>query len=319
MRDAFIARLTEIVRQDPKVMLVTGDLGFGVLTKFAQDFPRQFLNAGVAEQNMTLLATGLALGGRTVFTYSIANFPILRPLEMIRNDACYHGASVKVVGIGGGFSYGSLGISHHATEDLAILRSLPDITVVAPCDVYETQEATAALAAMPGTAYLRLDKSVLKAGTGLCEPFLLGKARRLREGHDLTFIACGGVMQCVMDACDVLSTEGFECRVLSLHTVKPIDSAAILTAARETGGIVTVEEHTVDGGLGSAVAEVCMDAGVMPERFHRIGLRAGFSSTVGSQDYLRSVYGLDAPAITAEARRLLSSGHRAVVAVNATG
>ncbi|MBS1715437.1 MAG: transketolase [Armatimonadetes bacterium] len=319
MRDAFIARLTEVARRDPKVMLITGDLGFGVLTKFADEFPKQFLNAGVAEQNMTLLATGLAMGGRTVFTYSIANFPILRPLEMIRNDACYHGANVKVVGIGGGFSYGSLGISHHATEDLAILRSLPDITVVAPCDLYETQEATSALVSTPGTAYLRLDKSVAKPLADTVEPFVLGRARRWREGTDLTFVTCGGIMQCVLAACENLATDGIQCRILSMHTVKPIDREAILAAARETGGIVTVEEHTLDGGLGSAVAEVCMDAGVIPERFHRIGLRSGFSSIVGSQEYLRKVYGLDAAAIVGEARRILATGRNAVVSVDATG
>jgi len=305
MRDAFVARLTEIARENDKVMLITGDLGFGVLMKFAEELPAQFLNAGVAEQNMTLLATGLALGGRTVFTYSIANFPILRPLEMIRNDACYHNANVKVVGIGGGFSYGALGISHHATEDLAILRALPDITVVAPCDLYETQEATNALVDTPGTAYLRLDKSHMSYQSFPSyqpEPFVLGCARTLRRGDALTFIACGGIVQEVFKASDRLSQDGVECRILSMHTIKPIDKEAILRAATETGGIVTVEEHTVDGGLGSAVAEVCMDAGVMPRSFHRIGLRAGFSSVVGSQEYLRNVYRMDADAIEAVAR-----------------
>lgn len=300
MRDAFVAQLTEIAREDPRIMLITGDLGFGVLMKFAEELPTQFLNAGVAEQNMTLMATGLALGGRVVFTYSIANFPILRPLEMIRNDACYHDANVKVVGIGGGFSYGSLGISHHATEDIAILRALPNICVVVPCDLAETRQATKALAAHPGTAYFRLDKSTAGEDAGLgthSTPFVLGKARQLREGSDLTFIACGGIMREVLSAADELLRDGVRCSVLSMHTVKPIDKEAIMQAARETGGIVTVEEHSVDGGLGSAVAEVCMDAGVMPQHFHRIGLRAGFSSIVGSQEYLRQVYGMDSAAI----------------------
>ena len=310
MRDAFVEQLTEIARKDDRVMLITGDLGFGVLTKFAEELPHQFLNAGVAEQNMTLLATGLALGGRTVFTYSIANFPILRPLEMIRNDACYHNANVKVVGIGGGFSYGSLGISHHATEDLAILRSLPDITVVAPSDLYETREATKALVETPGTAYFRLDKSHAtyeSYDSYNPEPFVLGRARTLRNGEGLTFISCGGIAECVMEACDALDRDGIHCRVLSMHTIKPIDKEAILAAARDTGGIVTVEEHTVDGGLGSAVAEVCMDAGVMPRAFHRIGLRAGFSSVVGSQNHLRKVYGMDAEAIVAAAHEALKT------------
>ncbi|MBS1723713.1 MAG: transketolase [Armatimonadetes bacterium] len=306
MRDAFVRQLTEIARKDAKVMLITGDLGFGVLMKFAEELPGQFLNAGVSEQNMTLLATGLALGGRTVFTYSIANFPILRPLEMIRNDACYHNANVKVVGIGGGFSYGALGISHHATEDLAILRSLPDITVVAPCDLWETEEATRALVAQPGTAYLRLDKSHATTSEGSKRDFALGKARVLEEGDALTIVSCGGIVQEVLDATAHLRSEGHRCRVLSMHTVKPLDKEAVLRAAQETGGIVTVEEHTLDGGLGSAVAETLLDAGVAPRAFKRIGLRSCFSSVVGSQEYLRKVYGMDSQSILLAAREMLS-------------
>ena len=138
MRDRFIKRLGEIALNDTRIMLVTGDLGFGVFDKFREQCSTQFLNAGVAEQNMTGIATGMAMEGRIVFTYSIGNFPTLRCLEQIRNDACYHNANVKIVSIGGGFSYGSLGISHHATEDLAIMRSLPDLTVVSPCGLWET-------------------------------------------------------------------------------------------------------------------------------------------------------------------------------------
>lgn len=299
MRDAFVARLIQEAQADPRVILVTGDLGFGVLTKFEAALPGQFLNAGVAEQNMTMLATGLAMEGRIVFTYSIANFPILRCLEMIRNDAAYHGAAVKVVSIGGGFSYGALGISHHATEDLAVLRSMPDVTVVAPGDVWEAEEATSALIRTPGTCYLRLDKSAAPTGPAPGERFVLGCARALREGRDLTIIGCGGILGEALMASDWLAQQGVQARVLSLHTLKPIDREAILAAATETGGIVTVEEHTVDGGLGSAVAEVLADAECWPKRFRRVGLRAGFSSVVGSQEHLRKVYGLDVDSIFA--------------------
>src|SRR6185437_12163498 len=166
MRDAFIRALAEMAEADRRVLLVTGDLGFGVFDQYRRRFPGQFLNAGVAEQNMTMVATGLALEGRVVFTYSIANFPTLRCLEQIRSDAAYHQANLKVVAIGGGFSYGALGISHHATEDLAILRALPGITVLAPGDLWEAEQATRVLAATPGTAYLRLDKSHARTGPG---------------------------------------------------------------------------------------------------------------------------------------------------------
>lgn len=302
MRDTFIRTLTEQVQGNDRLMLITGDLGFGVLTDYAKNNPKNYLNAGVAEQNMTMLATGMAMEGRTVFTYSIANFPIFRCYEMIRNDACYHGAGVKVVSIGGGFSYGSLGISHHATEDIAALRALPDITVVVPSDLWEVEEATKAIIEAPGTVYFRLDKDKAPTIKSEGEKFELGKARTLRQGSDLTLIAAGGIMREVLNAAEKLAAAGIEVRVVSLHTIKPIDKEAILDAAQSTGGIVTVEEHTVDGGLGSAVGEVLLDAGVMPKQFRRIGLRAGFSSIVGSQEYLRSVYGLDQTAIVRTVR-----------------
>lgn len=295
----------ELAAENPKVFLVTGDMGFGVLTPFAQRFPTQYLNAGVAEQNMTGLATGLALEGRIVFTYSIANFPTLRCLEQIRNDACYHNANVKVVAIGGGFSYGALGISHHATEDLAILRSLPNLTVVAPGDGWEAVEATGALVRTPGPAYLRLDKSGAADTSRPGERFELGRARWLRRGSDLTLVSIGGILGHVLAAAAELTTAGIDCGVLSVHTLKPLDGEALLEAALETGGILTVEEHCVDGGLGGAVAEICLELGAPPRRFGRIGLRAGFSSIVGSQEYLRSRYGIDQKAIVAEAMRLI--------------
>src|SRR5438477_2359167 len=150
MRDQFVKTLTALAETNSLIMLVTGDLGFGVLTGFKERFPRQYLNVGVAEQNLTGLATGLALEGRVVFTYSIGNFPTLRCLEQIRNDVCYHNVDVKVVSIGAGFSYGPLGISHHATEDISILRALPNMTVVSPCDLWEVAEATRALVDRPG-------------------------------------------------------------------------------------------------------------------------------------------------------------------------
>jgi transketolase len=293
MRDAFVRRLTEIAAADPRVMLITGDLGFGVLTDYAQRHPRQYLNAGVAEQNMTALATGLALEGRIVFTYSIANFATLRCLEQIRNDACYHAANVKIVAVGGGFSYGPLGVSHHATEDLGILRALPDLTVVAPGDDWEAEEATSAIVATQGTCYLRLDRSSAESTNHPGEVFRLGRARVLRQGTDLTLIATGGMLGTVLRTADRLAAERIQSRVLSMHTVKPLDEDAVVAAAVETGGLLTVEEHTVHGGLGGAIAECCLEAGTPPAAFRRIGLRAGFSSIVGSQEYLRTHYGLD--------------------------
>lgn len=310
MRDHFIARLLRLAQNDPRIHLITGDLGFRVFDEYREMLPRQFLNAGVAEQNMTGLATGMALDGRIVFTYSIANFPTLRCLEQIRNDACYHNANVKVVSVGGGLSYGALGISHHATEDIAILRALPDITVVAPGDHWEVEEATEAIVNTPGTVYFRLDKSFAERTNTTGEVFELGKARVIRDGGDLTLVAAGGILGCVVNAAETLAARGIECRVLSMHTIKPLDEQAVVAAATESGGIVTVEEHSVDGGLGSSVAEVLLEEGAIPSRFYRIGLRAGFSSIVGSQAFLREQYQIDAPAIVDRVVGLLGTGTR---------
>lgn len=312
MRDAFIRRLMTLAERDPKIVLITGDLGFGVLDEFRRRFPRQFINAGVAEQNMTGLATGLALEGFVVYTYSIANFTFMRCLEQIRNDAAYHDANVNVVSVGGGFSYGALGISHHATEDIAMMRSLPSLTVVSPGDLWEAAEATEAIGATKGTCYLRLDKSAAKETNRFGETYQLGKIRVVREGYDLTLAATGGILGDVLAAADELAARGTHCRVLSVHTIKPLDVACLQRAARETGGLMTIEEHTVDGGLGSAVAEALMDTGVFPRVFHRLGLRTGFSSIVGSQNYLRSCYGLDKDAIVAKAEELLSNTHSSI-------
>ncbi|MBX7148140.1 transketolase [bacterium] len=308
MRDYFIKRLTELASADKRIVLITGDLGFGVFDNYRAQLQSQFINAGVAEQNMTALATGMAMEGKIVFTYSIANFPTLRCLEQIRNDACYHNANVKVVSIGGGFSYGALGISHHATEDLAILRSLPDITVVAPCGLWETVEATSALVLREGACYLRLDKSFGEDAPRANEVFTLGKARVLKEGNDISFVVCGGILKEVQSAADILAKKGINARIISMHTIKPLDKDILTRAAKETGGIVTVEEHTLHGGLGSAVAEHLMDSGIYPEKFKRIALEAGFSSLVGSQEYLRKQYKLEADSIANKVEHLLSRG-----------
>ena len=308
MRDNFVRQLSELARADDRIFLMTADLGFRVLDDFAAEFPRQYLNVGIAEQNMIGLATGMAMDGRVVFCYSIGNFSTLRCLEQIRNDACYHEANVKVVAVGGGFSYGPLGISHHATEDLSIMRALPNMTIVAPGDQWEAREATKSLAVTPGTCYLRLDKSPAPATARSKEVFFIGKARTVREGSDITLVATGGILGAALEAADSLVEQGIGCRVLSMHTIKPFDADAILRACRETGGIVTVEEHTIHGGLGSLVAETCMDAGVRPNVFRRIGLRAGFSSIVGAQEYLRREYGMDAKAIAKTVAELVSAG-----------
>lgn len=305
MRDAFIKALTDLAENDKDIVLLTGDLGFGVFEEFEARFPGQYFNVGIAEQNMMGLATGLSLEGKKVVAYSIGNFASLRCLEQIRNDACYHDASITVVASGGGFSYGSLGMSHHTTEDLAILRALPNMVVVAPCTREEAKEATKQLVSSKGVGYLRLDKTAGEEVAG-AQPFNIGKSRIFREGIDLTLIATGGILEEAVLAAKELESFGLNAKILGIHTVKPIDKKEILKSAQETGGLVIIEEHNKDGGLGSAVAEVCMDHGVFPKKFLRIGLNNTFSSIVGSQHYLRERYEIDHNAIVSSVRKLFN-------------
>lgn len=297
MRDVFVRTLTELAAQHPEIMLLTGDLGFGVLNDFRARFPQMFLNMGVAEQNMTGVAAGLAFEGHTVFTYSLGSFPTIRCLEQIRNDVCYHKANVKIVTVGGGMAYGAVGPTHHATEDLAMLRSLPGMLVFSPGDLWEAAECTRHLVSHRGPAYLRLDKSAAPLTTRPGEAFRPGIIRTVREGSDVTLACTGGILGEALLAADVLARQGILCRVLSVHTVKPLDADRLAAAAAETGGIISIEEHAVDGGLGGAIAEALMEAGAFPRFLLRMGLRDTFSSAVGSQQHLRAVYSLDVAAI----------------------
>lgn len=291
MRTAFIRTLIDLARDNNRIFLVVGDLGYSVIEPFAQEFPDRFINSGVAEQNMTGIATGLALCGKIVFTYSIGNFATIRCLEQIRNDVCYHNANVKIVTVGGGLAYGALGVTHHATEGMAIMRALPNMTVIAPGDPVEAALATRAIVEQPGPSYLRLCKTgepIIHKDT---PDFQIGRAIMVRDGNDITLISTGGMLDNTLKAAEQLAKQGIQTRVLSMHTLKPLDTEAVLTAARETSGIMTIEEHSIIGGLGGAVAEVLAEA-VNHVRFKRLGINDSFCLEVGSQEYLREVYSL---------------------------
>lgn len=305
MRTAFFETLAAVAERDPRVWLLTGDLGFGVVEPFARKFPDRFVNAGVAEQNMTGVATGLALSGKVVFTYSIGNFPTLRCLEQIRNGPCYHKANVHVVAVGGGLVYGSLGMTHHLTEDLAIMRALPNLTVVAPGDPAEAACAVEALVGQDGPGYLRLGRAgepLVHAGR---PDFTLGRAIRVRDGRDVTLISTGGMLVTVNEVADALARAGVSARVVSMHTLRPLDRDAIIDAAMATPLVVTVEEHSIVGGLGGAVAEVMAETPGLRARLHRIGLPAAFAPHAGSRDYLADVLGVSPRAVLSAVRQAL--------------
>lgn len=299
MRDTFVRTLIALAKENPNIELITGDLGFGVLKPFWEQLPDQFINAGIAEQNMTSAAAGMALEGKTVFTYSIGNFPTLRCLEQIRNDCAYHGANVKIVCVGGGFVYGSLGMSHHATEDIAVMRALPGVAVLCPGDLVEAEEATKAIAKYPGTCYLRLGRGGEKRIHDHIDNFEIGKAIKIHDGEKIAIFSTGAIFEEVADAEAILAEHDIYPAVYTFPTVKPIDRAVIARCAADFDMIVTVEEHNIVGGFGSAVAEVLAE---LPERARllRIGIHDTYSSIVGSQKYLRSQFGLDSGGIATQ-------------------
>ncbi len=296
MKKTFVSTLCEEASKNKDLVLVSGDLGFGILTPFWEQFPNRFLNAGICEQNMTALAAGLALEGKTVFTYSIGNFPTFRCLEQIRNDVCYHDVNVNIVAVGGGLGYGAMGVTHHATEDIAVMRALPGMTILSPADKSEAICATRIAAQTSGPCYLRL-------GNG-GEPDLHEKAPGdiikqvlpMQSGADAAIFATGPLVNEAICASKMLLSQGIHCAVYSVPCIKPLDKESIVKIAKKVKRIYTLEEHTIVGGLGGAVSETLAEHGMMPP-LYRFGLNDTFSSTVGSTSYLREVYNLSAKAI----------------------
>ncbi len=297
MRDQFIKTLLGEVEKNPNIILITGDLGFGVLNEFIEKYPNNFINAGVAEQNMTGIAAGLALEGKKVFTYSIANFPTLRCLEQIRNDVCYHNLDVNIISIGGGFSYGPLGMTHHATEDIAVMRTLPNLDIFSPSGLWEVDKATKSLSQSNGPGFLRLDKSFGQDYVAENEKFVVGKGRILSKGMDCSIILTGGILEEAELAKNTLEKNNISTQIISMHTIKPLDDSLIIKTIKSSKLVVTLEEHTIIGGLGSAVCEVIVDNQLQKKPLIRIGLESGFSTIVGSQKYLRAHYKMDSNAI----------------------
>ncbi|MGV3710343.1 MAG: transketolase family protein [Gemmatimonas sp.] len=303
MRTTFVQTLMELAEQDSRIWLMTGDLGYSVLEPFAARFPERYINAGVAEQNMTGMAGGIAASGGIVFTYSIANFPVPRVVVQIRNDICYHNLSVKVVAVGGGLAYGAQGYSHHAVEDFAFTRVLPNMKVVAPGDPHETRALTRALVETPGPAYLRLGKAGEPAVHAGALELQIGQAISVRDGDECTIISTGGVLTEAVRAHELLALEGTRARVLSMPSVQPLDAAAVIEAAQR-GPIVTIEEHGA-GGLGSAIGDLLIDVGA-PVHMKAVRLPQVPRSCAGSQEWLRAQGGVSAEAVVSAVHSLLA-------------
>lgn len=306
MRNTFINEVFALAQKDPRVFLVVGDLGYAVVDQFAKELPEQFLNAGVAEQNMTGLAAGLALASdRIVLTYSIANFPTLRCFEQIRNDVCYHNANVKVVSVGSGLAYGTQGYTHFGIEDVGVMRTLPNMVVASPCDPLEAR-ALAHLAVMEkGPWYIRLNKNKEPNLHAALPSLKVGEPVSLRSGSDGVIFASGAVTAEALKAVDQLAEQGLQVSLLSVPFLKPLSTQTIVAILGNHPWALSVEEHSGVGGLGSALSEILAQHMRTPKPFRALHL-PGKIDQLGDQDYLRALYGLDSQGIARAARTLSS-------------
>lgn len=302
MRKEFINTLCDLAEKDNRIWLLTADLGFSILEKFAEKFPDRYVNVGVAEQNIAGVAAGIALSGYTVFTYSIANFPVFRCLEQIRNDICYHNLNVKIVSVGAGMAYGPAGYSHHGIEDLGVMRLMPNMTVVSPADPVETKLTLNAIARHPGPCYLRLGKSSEPVLHQKQPDFDLSKAIIFREGSDITLAATGSVLKMAIEAAEELKIQGKRPEVISVPVVKPFDAETILKSVHKTGRIITIEEHGI-GGLSTAVAESI--AGIKC-RFFPLLLKQPPITVAANQKQLMEMHGLSTDSLLRAANEMLS-------------
>lgn len=289
-RDGYSEGLVEAGMDDRNVVVLTGDLTESVrVERFSELFPDRFIEVGIAEQNMMGIAAGLALSGKIPFVSSYAVFSPGRNLDQIRLSVCFSQANVKIVSTHAGLATGADGGSAQALEDIAIMRSLPNMTVIVPCDAVQAKQATLAIAKESGPAYMRLTREPLPVLTSPQDSFEVGKAQILLEGRDVTVIACGPMVHRALEAAKVLESKGILAEVINLHTVKPLDEYTIISSARKTGGVVTVEDHQVDGGMGGAVSEVLSRE--HPTRMHFMGVRGAFGES-GSAEDLYGKHGL---------------------------
>lgn len=311
MRDAYINALYELAEQNEKIYCVIADIGIYIFDRFKESFPERFFNFGIAEQNLIGAATGMALCGKIPFAYSIIPFVTVRCLDQIRVNVCYQNLNVKIVGVGSGFAYGILGATHHAIDDIAMMRALPNMSVICPADSLESAKATKAAAEHEGPVYIRLGRTALgHLGAPIIYhqdyEYEIGNAILVRDGNDATIIASGGIVSSGLKAAEELSREGINTRVINMHTVKPIDRDIILKAAEETKAIVTLEEHNIIGGLGSAVAEVLAEEAQGKVPFSRIGVRDEFCRVAGAHAYLLDEYGMSVSSIVKSIKELVS-------------
>ncbi len=298
MRNAFAAAITECAAADSRIVLLSGDIGNRLFDAFKDRFPDRFYNCGVAEANMTGMAAGMALCGLRPFTYTITPFATIRVMEQIRVDICYHNVPVVIVGTGSGLSYASLGPTHHSCEDVALLRALPNMTVLCPADAAEVRGAVAAVLQVSGPVYLRLGKKGEPAVHQSEPRFVIGKGIVLREGRSVCLLGMGNMVATAVEAATLLEASGLSATVVSVHTVKPLDEDLLGDVFQRFPLVAVIEEHSRIGGLGGAIAEwLAAQSPRPPGRLLAFGTPDTFLEESGSQHYARERFGLSAGAI----------------------
>jgi transketolase len=305
MRNAFVKELMELAI-DPALMVLLADNGIIMFDEFTEKYPDQILNVGIAEANMIGVAAGLAETGFRPIVYSIAPFVTMRVFEQIRNDICYQNTNVLIIGVGAGFAYSTSGPTHHAIEDIAIMRSLPNMKVLSPCDPNETRAVAKAAYSTDGPVYVRIGSGRNPIVYNDIRSFKIGKADELRNGSDASIIATGTIVFDALEAAAQLQNEGISVKVINMSSIKPLDTEIIKRALAETGAILTVEEHSIIGGLGAAVAEWLAEKGSYPFRFKRLGLNDTFCKGYGSVGEIRNLNGLSKEHIVEGIKTLIS-------------
>ncbi len=284
MRDSFNKELLNLASKDKNLYLLTADIGFQVFDEFREKNKDRFLNMGVSEANMIGVAAGMTLNNKIPICYTIIPFLIMRAFEQIRTDVCIQNLPVKLVGVGGGVSYGTLGPTHHSIVDISIMRSLPNMTVISPADPLETRKATKALLEIDGPVYLRLGKNGEPNLLNSNSEFKIGKGVKIKDGSDISIISTGPILNLSINLAEQLMKKGIKADVINIHTIKPIDKDIIYESAFKTNKIITIEEHNVIGGLGSAVAEVIGEFN-FNSRLKIFGINDKFNYGVGGQSF----------------------------------
>lgn len=308
MRSTFVQTISRLAREDPKVMLVIGDTGFSVMEPFEAEFGPRFVNVGIAEQSFVSFAAGLAAAGMKPFAYNVVSFMTLRSAEQIMLDVCYQENPVILVGVGGGFAYGSAGPTHHALQDIAMMRTFPNMDVYCPADPAEME-------AVMMTAYRRQLPAYIRIGRSVDAPIHQGtvdapveKAISLAQGRDIAILACGTILREAVQVTSLLEEQGCSVTLYSVPRVQPLDEETVLACAVGHRAVFTMEEHGITGGLGSAVAELLAERGERPVVFHRYGVPDSFAMVTGSREYQLDYFGLSPQKVAANMWRRWSDG-----------